>query len=178
MRGDHSAEIEQRLIDLERRIEGHRTAIWLAEHEREEARCELRRILQADGEVAALSFIPVRLLLDGGTVHWRENINPAMWTASRGISDNIPSKQSDKPKCAPAPRTRGAKHQDEVCKRTTSHGSDQQHDAHHPQSRAQIVQPVACQFHKKNTTHKRNHCPDHEQFEASPSQIVIDTVDL
>lgn len=46
-------ELEQRLIDLERSIEGHRTAIWLAEHEREEARFELRRILLADAKAAA-----------------------------------------------------------------------------------------------------------------------------
>lgn len=47
------AELEQRLIDLERSIEGHRTAIWLAEHEREEARFELRRLLQTEAKAGA-----------------------------------------------------------------------------------------------------------------------------
>jgi hypothetical protein len=46
-------ELEQRLIDLERSIEGHRTAIWLAEHERVEVRFELRRLLQAEAKAAA-----------------------------------------------------------------------------------------------------------------------------
>ena len=41
-------ELEQRLIDLERSIEVHRTGIWLAEHEREQLRTELRRHLQAE----------------------------------------------------------------------------------------------------------------------------------
>lgn len=46
-------ELEQRLIDLEREIEVHRTGIWLAEHEREQLRTELRRLMHADGKVAA-----------------------------------------------------------------------------------------------------------------------------
>jgi hypothetical protein len=42
------AELEQRLADIERQIEGHRTAIWLAERDRDEARHELRRLLHAE----------------------------------------------------------------------------------------------------------------------------------
>jgi hypothetical protein len=41
-------ELEQRLIDIEHRIEQSRTAIWLAEHEREELRFELRRLLNKE----------------------------------------------------------------------------------------------------------------------------------
>jgi hypothetical protein len=44
------AELEQRLIDLDRRIEASKTAIWLAEHEREQLRFELRRLLQAEAK--------------------------------------------------------------------------------------------------------------------------------
>jgi hypothetical protein len=47
------AELEQRLIDLERSIEGHRTAIWLAEQEREQLRFELRRFMQAEAKAGA-----------------------------------------------------------------------------------------------------------------------------
>lgn len=47
------AEIEQRLTDLERSIEGHRTAIWMAERERDELRFELRRFMQADAKAGA-----------------------------------------------------------------------------------------------------------------------------
>ena len=47
------AEIEQRLIDLEREIEQHRTGVWLAEFEREQLRTELRRHLQAESKVPA-----------------------------------------------------------------------------------------------------------------------------
>lgn len=43
-----AAELEQRLIDLERQIEQHRTGIWLAEHERLTLLNELRRILNKD----------------------------------------------------------------------------------------------------------------------------------
>ncbi|GEM_PF-4546715 len=42
------AELEQRLIDLERSIEASKTAIWLAEHEREQLRFELRRMLNKE----------------------------------------------------------------------------------------------------------------------------------
>jgi hypothetical protein len=46
-------EIEQRLIDLEHEIEKHRTGIWLAEHDRETLRQELRRLIHAEGKAAA-----------------------------------------------------------------------------------------------------------------------------
>lgn len=48
------AELEQRLLELERSIEASRTAIWLAEHEREQLRFELRRLLHAEGKVVAV----------------------------------------------------------------------------------------------------------------------------
>jgi hypothetical protein len=41
------AEIETRLLELERDIEKQRTGIWLAEHERETLRNELRWFLYA-----------------------------------------------------------------------------------------------------------------------------------
>jgi hypothetical protein len=41
-------QIQQRLVDLEREIEGHRTAIWLAERSRDEALFELRRIINKE----------------------------------------------------------------------------------------------------------------------------------
>jgi hypothetical protein len=41
-------EIETRLLELERRIEVSRTVIWLAEHEREQLRHELRRIINRE----------------------------------------------------------------------------------------------------------------------------------
>jgi hypothetical protein len=41
-------EIEQRLIALERSIEASKTAQWLAEHERETLRHELRLALYAE----------------------------------------------------------------------------------------------------------------------------------
>jgi hypothetical protein len=44
-------ELEQRLIEFERDIEGHRTAIWLVEHDREQLRFELRRLVHAEGNV-------------------------------------------------------------------------------------------------------------------------------
>ncbi|MEA3196292.1 MAG: hypothetical protein QOF32_344 [Gammaproteobacteria bacterium] len=47
------AEIEQRLIDLERQIEQHRTGIWLAEFEREQLRTKLRRLMHAEGTKVA-----------------------------------------------------------------------------------------------------------------------------
>jgi hypothetical protein len=47
------AEFEQRLIDLDHRIEASKTTIWLAEQEREEVRLELRRLLQAEAKVPA-----------------------------------------------------------------------------------------------------------------------------
>lgn len=47
------AEIEQRLLELERDIERHRTGIWLAEHERETLRHELRRHLQTEIKAVA-----------------------------------------------------------------------------------------------------------------------------
>ena len=37
-------ELEQRLIELERSVEQHRTGIWWAEFEREQLRFELRRL--------------------------------------------------------------------------------------------------------------------------------------
>jgi hypothetical protein len=39
-------ELEQRLIDLDKRIEASKTTVWLLETEREEVRCELRCELQ------------------------------------------------------------------------------------------------------------------------------------
>src|SRR5579859_1767088 len=56
------AELEQRLIDLERSIEASKTAIWLAEHEREQLRFELRRMLNKETPTRSPStwqtFIP------------------------------------------------------------------------------------------------------------------------
>ena len=46
-------EIEQKLLELERSIQEHRTAIWLCEHEREPLRFELRQLLHADAKAAA-----------------------------------------------------------------------------------------------------------------------------
>jgi hypothetical protein len=37
-------ELEQRLLDLDREIERHKTAQWLAEHERLQLRTELLRL--------------------------------------------------------------------------------------------------------------------------------------
>ncbi len=39
------AELERRLVDLDREIELRRTAIWLADQERETLRHELRRLI-------------------------------------------------------------------------------------------------------------------------------------
>jgi hypothetical protein len=44
------AEIESRLIELERQVEQHRTGIWLAEHERLPLLNDLRRLLQAESK--------------------------------------------------------------------------------------------------------------------------------
>jgi hypothetical protein len=41
-------ELEQRLIELERSIEQHRTGIWLAEHERLPLLNDLRRLIHAE----------------------------------------------------------------------------------------------------------------------------------
>jgi hypothetical protein len=41
-------ELEQRLLDLERSIEASKTAIWLAEYEREQLRFELRRLIHKE----------------------------------------------------------------------------------------------------------------------------------
>ena len=47
------ADLEQRLIDLDRRIEASKTEIWLCERERDEVRVELRRLLHADSKAGA-----------------------------------------------------------------------------------------------------------------------------
>jgi hypothetical protein len=43
-------EAMQRLANLAIEIERHQTAIWMAERERDEARTDLRRALNASGE--------------------------------------------------------------------------------------------------------------------------------
>ena len=43
-------EIEQRLIELERQIEQHRTGIWLAEFERDQLRNELRLLIHGKAD--------------------------------------------------------------------------------------------------------------------------------
>jgi hypothetical protein len=44
------AELETRLLELEREIEKHRTGIWLAEFEREQLRTALRRLIAAESK--------------------------------------------------------------------------------------------------------------------------------
>ena len=46
------ADLEARLLKLERDIEKAKTAIWLAEHEREQLRFDPRRLLQAEAKAA------------------------------------------------------------------------------------------------------------------------------
>jgi hypothetical protein len=47
------AEIESKLLELERRIEQSKTVTWLAERERDELRFELRRVIHAEAAAAA-----------------------------------------------------------------------------------------------------------------------------
>jgi hypothetical protein len=44
------AELEQRLLELERRIEQSKTVTWLAERERDEALFELRRLTATESK--------------------------------------------------------------------------------------------------------------------------------
>ena len=44
------AELEARLLELERDIEKSKTAIWLAEHERLQLRTELLRLIHKEGQ--------------------------------------------------------------------------------------------------------------------------------
>jgi septal ring factor EnvC (AmiA/AmiB activator) len=46
-------EIEQRLCELERQIEQHRTSIWMHEFERDGLMHELRRLIHAEDSKAA-----------------------------------------------------------------------------------------------------------------------------
>ena len=41
-------ELEQRLIELDREIQQAKTTIWLCEHEREQLRFELRRLINKE----------------------------------------------------------------------------------------------------------------------------------
>ncbi|HEX3915540.1 MAG TPA: hypothetical protein VHW71_18730 [Steroidobacteraceae bacterium] len=49
------AELEQRLIELERSIEASKTAIWLAEHERLQLLNELRRLINAESKTPQIT---------------------------------------------------------------------------------------------------------------------------
>jgi hypothetical protein len=45
-------ELETRILEIERDIEQHRTAVWLCEHEREQLRHSLRKLINDESKAA------------------------------------------------------------------------------------------------------------------------------
>jgi hypothetical protein len=103
-----------------------------------------------------------------------------MRAATRGTSEknNIRSKERDRPERVSTSWTCGAKHQDKVSQRTTAHDAEQYHQAGNSQDRAQIVQPIPRKNDESDATYDWNEAPDHHQLQSSPSQVVVDAVDL